>query len=249
MNIEETITKANNGDVDAMIQLTGYYMDKMEINDAIDWADKAAESYNTNGMYKAATLHSFRMISLLKGGMPFWGVMREDAEAIQKNAGILLAACQKSLFKLEEDQYSYLLDLFRDALYCEAVTYYSDETDADYARVIHLLKEVDSPREQTLCGVGYYETKQYDAAIRILTKVYDCSSYTSSSKVPVEQAIYTVAMLALSEMTRIQGDANKAVSIMNRSMDGLTDDDMKALIRKELGKYKQTIFGSWKYNG
>lgn len=247
MDLEDIIEKAKIGDIESIIQLAEYYVDRQEWNEAIDWADKAAELNNTNGMYKSATLHNLRMISILKGGMPFWGLMLEDAKAIQKNAGILLAACQKGLIKLENNQYSYLLNLFKDALYCEAITFYFDENNINYARVIHLLKESDSPRDQLLYGVCCHETNQHKEAFRVLNRIYADTAYIESSKAPIEQAIFSIAILILSEMTRTLGDMAKAVSILQQGINGLSDKDLKNRLKNELEKYRLTVFGKWKY--
>lgn len=247
MNTNEIIQKANSGDVDSMMELVSFYTEQKEWNEAIDWADKAAEAGNVNGMYKAANLHSLRMSSLLSGGMPFWGVMKEDAQAIQKNAGVLLSACRNGHIDLNEDTYSHLLSLFKEALYCEAVTWYSDDTN-DYERAVHLIKDIDSTREQTLLGLCQFELSQHSEAIRILTTVYNDTAYVSAKKVPAEEAIYSTAMFALSVMTRMNGDLDKAVLILNRGIDGVTDIDMKTPLQKELGRYQKKMFGGWKFS-
>ena len=51
MTIEELAAKANEGEVDSMIELMNCYIERKEWNEATDWADKAAEAGNTNGIY------------------------------------------------------------------------------------------------------------------------------------------------------------------------------------------------------
>lgn len=94
MDINEIIQKANSGDVDAMMDLVSYYAEQQEWNEATDWADKAADAGNVNGMYKAVNLHSMRMHSLVALGM-LSGLMPDDARAVQKNAAVLIGACRK----------------------------------------------------------------------------------------------------------------------------------------------------------
>ncbi len=248
MNLEELITKANNGDVESMIELTMYYADKNEWNDAIDWADKAAETGDVNGMYKAAALHNLRMSSLLGAGVPFWTTMKEDAQAIQKNAAVLIGACRNGTIELEEKIYSTLLRELKDALYCEAVICYCDDSN-DYERAIHLLKNVDSTREQTLCGLCYFELSRHDDAMRVLDSVYHDDTYLSESKYPCEQIVFSTAMFAFSVMTRMNGNLDKAVLILNHGIQGLENDDAKEQLRKELGRYQKKTFGGWKFVG
>ena len=248
MNPEELIAKANNNDAEAMIELTGYYADRQDWNEAIDWADKAADAGNSNGMYKAAALHNLRMSSLLKSGVPFWDLMKEDARAVQKNAGVLLAACRNGMINLEDKIFSNLLGMFREALYCEAVICYADNSN-DYARALHLLKDVDTAREQTLCGLCYFELDQYEDAKRVLDTVYRDADYLSESKCFSEETIFSVAMLALSMLTRMDGNPDKAVMILNRTIEGLNDEDNKEQLCGELGKYQKKMFGGWKYAG
>ena len=247
MDLNEKIAEASAGSVDAMAELVDHYIDAHEWNEAIDWADKAAETGNCGGMFKAAGLHNLRMSSLLSGGMPFWGTMKEDAQAVQKNAAVLLGCSQNGLIDLDQETYSDLLTLLKEALYCEAVTCYCDVQNADIPRVIHLLKDVDGAREQALCGLCHYEMKQYDDSLRILDGVYRDPSYVSESKVPSEQAIFSMAMLAFSSLSRVNGEPEKSVTALNRGIDGITDEDMKAPLRKELNRYHKKMFGGWKY--
>ncbi len=249
MTREELTSLAESGNVDAIMALVKMCIDDKNWNDAIDWADKAAASGNVNGMYKAANLHGMRMHSLLDGGMPFWGLMLEDAKATQENAAVLIGACRNGQIDLDDSTYSGLLELLRDAVYCEAVVaYQSDEND--YAKGVKLLGSIDTPREQTLCGLCYFELSQHDDAMRVLNSVYRNSTYAGAKKVPVEEAQYGTAMFALSVMTRMNtGDLEAAIAILNRGIDGVTDEDIKAPLRKELAKYQKKMFGGWKFIG
>ena len=247
MNIDEKIREANNGDTDAMIELVNHYAEALEWNEAIDWADKAAGAGNSNGMYKAACLHSLRMTSLLNGGMPFWSTMKEDAKAVQENAAVLLGSCREGYLTLEDKMYSYLLELLKDGIYCEAVTCYCDETHADHAQAVHLLRNVETAREQALCGVCLFDLERYDEADNALTGVFMDASYVSESKAPAEQIIYAAAMHSLSIMTRVNGNLERSVAALGKGIDGVTDEDLKASLGKELGRYKKKMFGGWKY--
>lgn len=249
MTREELTAMAGAGNVDAILSLVKLCVDEQDWNNAIDWADKAAATGNVNGMYKAANLHAMRMHSMLGGGMPFWGLLQEDSKAVQENAAVLIGACRNGQIDLDDSTYSGLLDLLRDAIYCEAVVAYQCD-DSDYAKGVQLLNGIDTPREQTLCGLCYFELSQHDDAMRVLNSVYNNTTYASAHKVPVEAAQYATAMFALSVMTRMNtGNLDRAIAILNRGIEGTSDEEMKAPLRKELAKYQKKMFGGWKFIG
>lgn len=247
MNIEELITKANAGDVDAMLQLVNIYIDKKDWNEAIDWADKAADGGNVNAMYKSVNLHSMRMHSLVAMGM-LNGLMPDDARAVQQNAAVLLGACQKGLIDLNDDIYSHLLSALQDGMYYEAVSCYYSEP-SNYDQIIHLLKDVDSAREQFLCGCALFDTKQYDEAMKKLNAAYQDQEYIVAEKKTPEEGIFATAMHIFSEMERINGNLDRAVVILNSAIGGVSEEEMKAHLRMELGKYQKKMLGGWKYIG
>lgn len=247
MNREELIAKANEGDVGAMMQLVEMYIDEKDWNEATDWADKAAETGDVNAMYKAVNLHSMRMHSLVALGM-LDGLMPKDAQAVQENAAVLIGACRKGLVDLNEDIYSHLLSTLRDGIYYEAISCYYSEP-SDYARIIHLLQSVDSAREQFLCGCAFFDTKRYDEALKKLNEAYQDGEYINAEKKTPEEGVFANAMHVFSDMERINGDLDKAVMILNRAIEGVSDEEMKARLRIELGKYQKKMFGGWKYMG
>lgn len=247
MTRTELMNMAEAGNVDAVLELVKLCVDEQDWNNAIDWADKAAATGNVNGMYKAANLHSMRMNSILGGGMPFWGVLLEDSKAAQENAAVLIGACRNGQIDLDADTYSSLLTVLRDAIYCEAVVAYQSDSN-DFERGIELLSSIETSREQVLCGLCYFELSKHDDAVRVLNSVYGDTTYARSKKIPVEEANYATAMFALSVMTRMNtGNLDKAIMILNRGIEGITDEDMKAPLRKELARYQKKLFGGWKY--
>lgn len=247
MNKEDLISKANSGDVDAMMQLVNIYIEEKDWNEAIDWADKAAETGDVNAMYKAVNLHSMRMHSLVALGM-LSGLMPDDARAVQNNAAVLLGACKKGLVDLNDDIYSHLLSALQDGMYYEAASCYYAEP-SDYGRIVHLLKDVDQAREQFLCGYAFFELKQYDDAISKIDEAFQDEEYLNAKKNTVEEGIFATAAHTFSELERINGNLDKAVMALSRGVQGVTDEEMKTHLRNELGKYQKKMLGGWKYIG
>ena len=247
MSREELIAKANNGDVDAMMQLVSIFVDEKDWNEATDWADKAAETGNVNAMYKAVSLHSMRMHSLAALGM-LSGLMPDDAQAVQNNAAVLIGASRKGLIDLDDSIYSHLLTALRDGMYYEAVSCYYTEP-SDHNRIIHLLKDVDSAREQFLCGNAYFELELYDDALRKIDAAFQDKEYLANKKSTVEEGIFAVATDVFSKLERINGNLEKAVMILKQGIQSVAEEDTKAHLQEELGKYQKKMLGGWKYLG
>ena len=48
-------------------------------------------------------------------------------------------------------------------------------------------------------------------------------------------------------MTRVTGSLEKSVAALNKGIEGVSDEDLKTSLGKELGRYKKKMFGGWKY--
>ena len=247
MTKQELTSKAQAGEMAAILQLIELLTDEKEWNEAIDWADKAAETYNENGLYKAAILHHFRLYSLLGGGAPFYGLMEEDAQAVQKDAGVLVSAAQAGLIELSADTLSLIQKFFDEACYGEALVCCVKEKP-DYDRVIHLLKEANSTKEKAICGLACYQMQQDARAAEMLKDVYLDADYVSADKMFAEQCIYAAAMQNLSVIARMDGKMGQAVAALNRGRQGVSNEALKEALAKELARYQKKLFGGWKYN-
>lgn len=248
MMVDELIVKANEGEVESMKKLVDHFIDESDWNEATDWADKAAAAGSLDGAYKAAVLHELRLSTLLNGGMPYWTTIRADAKAARENAGILISLCMNSGLKLDDKEYSAMLDVFRSSLYGEAVACYFDGSD-DHETIVRLLKDTDTTREQMLYGLCCFDMKQYNESKRVLSAVYQDNAYFTASMFPAEELVFSIAMLVYSGLVRAEGDLIRAVMILNRALDCIKDEDRKESLRKELAKYKKKMFGGWKYTG
>lgn len=248
MTKDELIARANLGDIDAMLKLIDTYIDEKEWNEAIGWADKASDLGNINGIYKAANLHYGLMYLYLSGRMHVWEIMKKHAQAVQRNVNILFSTHLEGHIDLNERTYAHLLSMLQEAVYCEAVTCYMDDDNSDYERVICLLKDADLTREQTLCGICYFELSQNEEAFRLFNMVYQDQAYNAAQKTPIEEAIYSIAMFSFSVVTRMNGDLDKAVMILKYAIEGLSDESAKDRLQKELGRYQKKMFGGWKFS-
>ena len=108
-------------------------------------------------------------------------------------------------------------------------------------------EKIDTAREQALCGLCLFELERYDEADKALSGVFTDDSYVSDSKAPAEQIIFASAMHCFSVMTRVTGSLEKSVAALNKGIEGVSDEDLKASLVKELGRYKKKMFSGWKY--
>ena len=194
------LQKANDGDVEAMLALSDYYMSQKKVDEATEWADKAAATCDPNAVYNAAILHDRKLQVFMKGGTEFWGPIREDAVAAKNNAMILLNFCKEGLVELEEDEKSRLERILRDATYAEAITYYLGY-QKDYQKVIELLKKAEGARELVLSGLAYIKLNQTEEAKKKLVAIENISDYSSSVMWPKEQELYNEAISIKSSFT------------------------------------------------
>ena len=212
----------------------------------MEWADKAAALNNADGMYRAAVLHHLRLSLVLKGGKPFWGFLKEDARAAQKNAAVLIGLCKEKLIPLDDEVFSELLSVLKDSVYCEALACYM-EVPQDYQQAAHLMDGFDSPREKALCGVCRFELGQEDEAGELLSAVLEDQAYAAAEKLPAEEAVYSIAAMICSCMKRLNGSPEKAMAVLSGGIGGIRDEALKTSLRKELGRYRRKLFGGWKY--
>ena len=244
MTREELIRSAEAGDEDAMLQLVEDCVSQSEWNDAIKWADMAAETENLNGIYKAENLHAVRMLSIVGQAAPFWDTLKEDAQAVQKYVTILIANDETGAIQLGDSRHI-LFDCYRNAVYCEAVVCYRAEDD--YDKALELLKKEEGTREQVLAALCRYALGQYDDAYRIMESAYQDQAYTSEQKLPVEEQLYTSLIIFFALMTRTQGDPGKAAEILDRGIAGVNDDPLKSRMQEERARYRRTVLGRWTY--
>lgn len=245
MTKEELINRANTGDTDAMMQLIKLFSDERDWNEAIDWADKAAEAGIVGAIYKAVVLHGRRMHALVDMGMVS-GLMPDDAQAVKMNAALLLSIYQKGRLDLDDDTVSFLRDALRDGLYYEAVSCFFAKP-CDYDRIISLLGDVEFTREQFLCGNAYYEKGQHNKAREKFNAALQDSGYIGSDKDTFDDCVFASSMDSFAAMERENGNMDQAVMLLNRAIDNCSTDEMKALLQKELGRYHRKMLGGWKY--
>ena len=242
MEWTEILNSANSGDVDAMLQLANGYLERREINEAIKWADKAAEAGNVNGMYKAANLHSIRMTASKE--MAMWGLVYEDCKAVQNNSGILIQMVRNGKLDIEKDIYSSLVELFRDGLYCEALYWYLGEKQ-DARKASALLMDLNETRESILCAQCLFDQHEHDAAYKKLRMAAKDAAYANMDR--VDQAVYSLGMMTLAGMERENGEYELAMAILQQAIGKLNEDEFIQPLRNELGKYRKKLFGGWKY--
>ena len=250
MTKNELIDMANNGDVEAMLQLADIYVEEQDWNAATDWADKAAKTFDVDGLYKAAMLHDLRVSIFMRKGLPFWLALEDEIRAVKEDVGILIEFDNQGMLELDAAVCTNLRRMQREALYGEAIAaYYKSDDESEHEKVVQLLKDANGSRERTLWGLCCFTTKRYDDAIHAWKVVCDDEAYTHAKKTPYEERCYAVAMVVFSELTRREGNIDKAVSILKNGITAVSDEGMKESLWTEVRKYQRSAFGGWKYVG
>lgn len=244
MDIREWIMNARNGDVEAMREMIDWYIAAEEWEEAISWADQAAETGDVNGLYKAAILHHQRMSS--GANQSAWSEVRGDSRAVQKYAGMLSAMNGDGRLALNRGLQEVLREILCDALYCEALALYYE--DADHEKAMERVKASDSTRERLLCGICLFELNGHREAIRKLRSAVNDSAYAIPETEIAEQRVWVRAVFVLSIMERMEMDScERAVAALQQGIRKLPCEEIAKPLKAEMNRYRQTEFGNWKY--
>ena len=253
MDRDELIELANGGNIEAMIHLAKGYFGESNVNGGLMWAEKAAEHDSYDGRYLVVLAKSVMMTAETE--LEFWDAMYRSSKIIQLHANILKEAhvCGKN--RLSESALEEIDQKLREAHYHEALYFHfgKDEGKAGYQKITEILSQPESAKEEALCGVGCIQTGRFEEAFNHWEVVFNDDEYRRASKSQTEQSIYAASMLIFSNFFRdglrnkCSVDLDAAVSILQKSIDGLENEGMKNMLIEELKRYKRKLFGGWKY--
>ena len=229
------------------------------IDRAINIAESLALQKNMGGIEKVCAYRYARMISVARLiGQKDYDTLEEDCNGVI-NAGNALLNMWKGLLdaqalwshlNLTADIINGKMNSYRsmisEAIYCLAIVKNFRDHDSD--GVMALIGSSRNSREKVLCGLAYINKKEYDIAFAIFASVYADAAYNASKKWDGEQVLYESALVGLANYKRLsEDDCEEAVRILNTCLAGVTNEEVRSDIRKELSRYRKSVFGKWTY--
>ncbi len=242
MDIQNWLNWAAAGDAEAMLEVVNQYIAAENWDEAICWADRAAETGDADALYKAAILHHLRMEDAANSGD--WPAVRADSRAAQKHAGTLSRMMAKGSLDVSAGLRAVIRDTIRDALYGEALAFF--QMDADYGKAADMLRPMDTTRERLLYGLCLFEMNCHHEAIRQLRSAVEDGAYSMQPGQTAEQRVWSRAVFVLSIMERMEADnCRRAAAVLQQGIRKVHSDEMARPLKAELNRYHQTAQGKW----
>lgn len=244
MNIEMLETLADQGDVEAMLKLTDYYVDNDQLGKALEWADLAAAEKKPLGLYKAMVLHGAFMDEMQDQRR--WNKMYMHACDTSSYAAAFLGMIREGTIEVEEETRLLALGLFRDAEYYSAMSgYLSEKGNMRYAAA-HI-EGSEHTREKILLHLLHFALRdpRWDFA-NVLACLND-QEYVAMEKTSSEEIIYALAAMNAATHHTTLGEADKAAALLDRAISIISAPDALAALREERAHYRKGLFGGWKY--
>ncbi|MEQ2512063.1 hypothetical protein WMO66_12550 [Faecousia sp. CLA-AA-H192] len=262
MTLEELKRLAEQGDTEAMIEISDRVYDKdsyEKIAEATSWDLRAAEAGSLAGIMRSITGCTLLAVINLLPNIKDW----KEALLYSQQT---LRWCDVALkeVRLDQDDLKMVTDSRNDCqYYCGVCHYYQD----NYDETVRTLYGLQQTHAYALYGVCMYALGSRDiehrssarddlkTAYQFLSYVERDSAYITSDKEYYEDAILSFAAYELSCCYRIglpgtlNPDLERSVRIMSFVLPNLKYDFSKPLLQKELAKYKKKMLGGYKYIG
>lgn len=241
MDIEMLIANANGGDVEAMLDLVKHYIHTHDVDDALEWAEKAAMAGSRKGMYRAVMLYNFFMNWEQRSGD--WESVAHDAEAITHWGTDLL---ENHIDKLHPDIVESLHQYLANARYYAALACHKLE-EGDKQEGVRLLEGATGTREKLLLSFLQLEADdpRWDLA-DVIACVTD-PEYAVAEKSASEEGVYATAAIVVAGEYTDKGCPEQAVALLDDFLTRIADKTMVILVREERARYTQGPDGSWQY--
>ena len=160
-------------------------------------------------------------------------------------------AIKTGKIKNDEQFTNQLMNCAQYAYYCYSFMLYCGDKGKpiDINKALEMIKDIPGTKAKLLYGAVIAEKGNHREAMPILEEGLRDSNYRNAEKDFMENMIYQTAIIYASTIARQNGNLEKAVMILESSITGITDSDMRQDLHAELGKYQKRMFGGWKYNG
>lgn len=233
------------GDVEAMLGLVRLHTMDHEFDEALAWAEKAAETGDPEGRFQAIILRTANLGDAVrdKDGE----AMREHARIICYHSIQLITAHHEGETELSRDDLGRLAAHFAEArYYFAASTVFIEDCDAREA-LAHVADATDV-RGRLLRQVLLYEL---DDDAWSAGEMMDClcdRQYMHAEKNGVEQCVIASAAAYVSAELSLNRHVKEGMGVIDGAMAMLQDEDALRLLREERALYRKGLFG-WKYTG
>lgn len=246
MNIEMLEALADQGDVEAMLKLTDYYLDNDRLDKSLQWADLAAAEKKPLGLYKAMVLHGALMDEMQDQRQ--WKKLYMHACDTSSYAASFLGMIREGAIEVEEETRLISLDLFRDAQYYTALSSYLTENSNLRYAAAHV-EGSEHLRERMLWLLILFELRDSRWNFADALACLDDKEYAAAEKTSSEEIIYALAAMNAATHHTTQGSPDKAAALLDRTIAILSAPDALAALRQERAHYRKRLFGGWRYKG
>lgn len=256
MNLEDSIREADKGNISAMIDVAGYYLDNSDLSLAELWAEKAAEAGAPVGNALARKIRFVLARAAHLLGRDFWDSEIEDLKAVIKWADIALqnAKPHSDYYKgAEEDKKEAMFKLayvyYWEHKYSEAMTFCMGNDP--YSNLIYGLCLVSTANEmfeqkQITQEKRNEWTKKGLSYLSVLDK--NDQFFNSPEKEEDRLVIFTHAVTSYATFLRVfQEDLRRAYNLLTRAESVVEVEKWKKHITEERQKYKKRLFGGITY--
>lgn len=244
MDIERLKARAEEGDILSTLVLIGLLVEAERYDEALVWADRAAETGSPDGMYRAALLHAAYMAPAQE--QCEWALLDAHAAAVRRYCSMLLHMQGGPEFLAEEETQEELRRHFLNARYYGAMACYY-LPDADKQAGLRLLEGLNGTRERLLLHLIMMDIDDPREDGEDALACVEDKPYITAPKSRSEEGVYCMMIVLMTKVLKQMGDLNRAVTLMQERLPHVADQHMAGIVREELSHYRKRLFGGWKY--
>jgi len=249
MELKTAIELANQGDSKIMVQLAFYYWDQKEYSDAADWAEKAAEAGEREGVIFVRAVRSVLGeascgIGVFEDALEEWKTVKKWTEYSLHNLQLDNEERANAECDLRTSEYRISLCYYRLGQYEEAIKSNS-RTDTEGTMLRGLC--IDKIALQTK------NSEMLRTAYQVLSCIEGDRDFFNRKKDGIDESTFTLAVISLAGFYTfgLQGflkpDLNKAVSLLDRATGVLQTPKCRSFIQEQRSKYQKRLFGGYRY--
>ena len=249
MSVEETLQRAQQGDINAMLAIADDYAASSEIEQALTWFEQAI-AVGEKGSEQMQHALSMAMYS-------YTIKVIDDVETASWNDGFIHSS---KLFSYATELLSYensqekkieLVQKGRFALYNAAICQHAVDEDSDALKTLGIV-ELNEPRAtllELLCRASLEAENTYH-----YLKIYETEDLRDAFKNTQcwrEELMLAMGFFRLSLCYRlgmgVKPNINKAYDILQKGLSLATFNETRRCFSDELNHYKRSLFGGYSY--